>query len=42
MLSDTTYLILALILIGPLLYSPRDEKNAMKKNADKNTSSNSY
>jgi|GEM_PF-3878154 hypothetical protein len=37
MLSDTSYLILALILIGPLLYTPHEEKaetnNASTKEA---------
>lgn len=31
MLSDTTYLILALILFGPLFYKPKEDKAGSNK-----------
>lgn len=39
MLSDTAYLMLALILFGPLFYKPHEEKTSSRKLPDGDTSS---
>ncbi len=38
MLSDTTYLMLALILFGPLFYKPQEENLGSNKNSAKDAS----